>query len=48
MGCGCKKSNPRKQRQVTRENVQKKEQQILKLKTSIREQLNTFKRLTNQ
>ena len=47
MGCGCK-NKKRQNKQLTREQVQKKEEQITKLKSSIREQLESFKRLTKQ
>ncbi len=46
MGCGCKKNKTKRKQQLTREQVQTKDEKILKLREAVREQLNTFKRLT--
>ena len=48
MGCGCKKNNKKRKQQLTREQVQTKDEKIVKLREAVREQLNTFKRLTKQ
>jgi lipid II:glycine glycyltransferase (peptidoglycan interpeptide bridge formation enzyme) len=48
MGCGCKNKKKKTKEMLTREQVIKKEEQMVKLRESIREQLTTFKRLTKQ
>jgi len=56
MGCGCKDTRKypydikreKKPRMLTREQIQTKKEKILNLRNSVKEQLQTFKRLTNQ
>tara|TARA_R110001583_G_scaffold32455_1_gene110676 strand:+ start:359 stop:529 length:171 start_codon:yes stop_codon:yes gene_type:complete len=56
MGCGCKDTrkypyNIKRERNpkiLTREQVQTKEEKILELREAVKEQLQSFKRLTRQ
>jgi|TARA_R110000824_G_scaffold270787_1_gene459255 hypothetical protein len=56
MGCGCKDNRKyphnikreKKPSVMTREQIQTKEEKILELRGAVREQLQSFKRLTRQ